>query len=214
MIQMRWDELTFGQASFSFSVVNIFVSFVGAISVVLFPSIKRLDSQTLAPLYSKIRDVISPLMFTAMICYFPMAKILAWWLPQYSDSIQYLGVLLPMMIFTSKVGILTDNYLKAYRRERIMLWINLACMTIGVGLFVLSAYGFNSLDFVIYSVVFVVMLRSVVSEFFVTRTIGKIPYVDFLIELVMSLLFIVVARYTSLLYGFLIYFALVAVYVF
>ncbi|MBE6702195.1 MAG: hypothetical protein E7585_02135 [Ruminococcaceae bacterium] len=214
IIQIRWDELTFGKASFSFSVVNIFIAFISAISVVLFPSLKRIGTEELAPLYSKIRNVISPLMFVAMLCYFPLAKILYWWLPQYAVSIQYLGVLLPMMVFTSKVGILTDNYLKAYRKERLMLLINVVAMAIGMTAFCLSAYAFNSLDAIMFSVVLTVMLRSVISEIAVTKIVGKTPYVDFLLELAMSSLFIVVARYCGLLQGFLIFLAVVAVYMF
>lgn len=213
IIQMRWGDLVFGKASFSFSVVNIFISFVAAISIVLFPSLKRLGTEELAPLYAKIRNVISPMMFVALLGYFPLAKILAWWLPHYAESVVYLGVLLPMMIFTSKVGILTDNYLKAYRRERMMLWVNLACMTVALVAFVLGAYVFDQLDIVIYAVVFAVMLRSVISEILVTRIVGKVPYFDFVIELIMSLGFIAVARYLSLLVGFLVYLAIVALYV-
>ena len=37
IIQWRWDELTFGKVSFTFSVSNVFLVFVTAISVVLFP---------------------------------------------------------------------------------------------------------------------------------------------------------------------------------
>ena len=70
IIQWRWDELLFGQVSFSFSVSNIFLVFVTAISVVLFPSLQRTAPEKLPSMYKSIRDILSPLLFFLMIFYF------------------------------------------------------------------------------------------------------------------------------------------------
>ena len=198
MIQWRWDELVFGQVSFSFSVSNLFLTFVTAISVVLFPSLKRMDEEELPNVYTKIRNGISPLLFFAMICYFPGCWILNIWLPNYADSLVYLGILLPLIIFSSKVGLLTNNYLKAYRKERLMLVINAAAVAIGMVVFAIGAYVLNDLEFVLYALVAVIMLRSVASEIAVTRIIKKNITKDFIIELVMTVAFIVAVRYLSL----------------
>lgn len=198
MIQWRWDELVFGQVSFSFSVSNLFLTFVTAISVVLFPSLKRMNEEELPNVYTKIRNGISPLLFFAMICYFPGCWILNIWLPNYADSLVYLGILLPLIIFSSKVGLLTNNYLKAYRKERLMLVINAAAVAIGMVVFAIGAYVLNDLEFVLYALVAVIMLRSVASEIAVTRIIKKNITKDFIIELVMTVAFIVAVRYLSL----------------
>ena len=173
MIQWRWDELVFGQVSFSFSVSNLFLTFVTAISVVLFPSLKRMKEENLPDIYTKIRNIISPLLFFAMIVYFPGCWILEKWLPNYSDSLVYLGILLPIIIFSSKVSLLTNNYLKAYRKEKLMLVINVASVLFGMAIFAIGAYILNDLEFVLYSLVAVIMLRSVASEIAVTRIIKR-----------------------------------------
>ncbi|MDE6791047.1 MAG: hypothetical protein K2J61_04925, partial [Clostridia bacterium] len=51
IIQWRWDELLFGKVSFAFSVSNVFLVFVTAISVVLFPSLQRVDKDKLPSMY-------------------------------------------------------------------------------------------------------------------------------------------------------------------
>ena len=124
IVQWRWDELVFGKVSFAFSVSNLFLAFVTAISVVLFPSLKRMNQEDLPAVYKKIRGAVSPLLFFAMLFYFPGCVILRAWLPRYAESLRYLGILLPIIVFASKVSLLTNNYLKAYRKENLMLKIN------------------------------------------------------------------------------------------
>ena len=93
IIQWRWDELLFGKVSFAFSVSNVFLVFVTAISVVLFPSLQRIERDKLPQMYKSIRNILSPLLFFVMIFYFVGCYILDLWLPQYSASLQYLGIL-------------------------------------------------------------------------------------------------------------------------
>lgn len=212
MIQWRWDELIFGQVAFSFSVSNLFLTFVAAISVVLFPSLKRMDESDLPNVYMKIRNAISPLLFFAMILFFPGCQILELWLPAYTDSLVYLGILLPLIIFSSKVSLLTNNYLKAYRKEKLMLVINVCSIVVGMALFAIGAYALNSLDFVLYSVVFIVMARSIASEIAVMKLIKKNITFDFIIELAMTVVFVVVVRFLDRWWGCLAYAAALVVY--
>ena len=197
-IQWRWGTLVFGQVSFAFSVSNVFLTFITAISVVLFPSLKRIDSQELPNLYVNIRNVISPMLFFVLLLYFPGNWILSKWLPAYTSSLLYLGILLPIIIFSTKVNLLTNNYLKAYRKEGIMFVINLVSVAVGFGAYLFGAYVLDNLEFVLYAVVFVVMLRSVVSEAIVMKIVKKNFTVDFVVEFVMTAAFVVFVRVLGL----------------
>lgn len=190
MIQWRWGRLVFGKVSLAFSLTSFFQQFVTAISVVLFPSIKRIDTGKLPEMYRWIRQGISPLLFIAMLLYYPGCIMLRLWLPEYTASTQYLGILLPLIIYTSKVSLLTNNYLKAYQKERLMLHINAICVALGLALFALGAWVFNSLTTVLLFVVATVMLRSVVSELAVMRIINVNLRREFFIELAMTAIFI------------------------
>lgn len=197
VIQWRWDELLFGQISFSFSVSNVALTLIRSITIVLFPSLKRMGEDELPSMYMKIRNAVSPLLFIILIFYFPGCWILDLWLPNYSDSLVYLGILLPFIIFNAKVSLLTNNYLKVYRKEKLLMIINVVSVAAGFLLSLLGAYILNSLDFVLYALVAVIMLRSIVSEIVVTRIIKKNITLDFIIELVMTIIFIAAVRYLS-----------------
>lgn len=212
IIQWHWDELMFGKVSFAFSVSNVFLVFVTAISVVLFPSLKRLDEDKLPELYKSIRSVITPLLFAVMLFYFPGCWILNKWLPQYANSLTYLGIILPIIIYSSKVSLLTNNYLKVYRKEKYLLLVNLISIVVGGLLFVLSAYVFDNLIAVIASVVVATMFNSVMSEIFVSRIVRINLIKEFIIEAVMTVGFILCASLLNLWVGGLAYLGLVIIY--
>lgn len=214
LIQLHWDDLIFGKVSFSFSLSNLFLTFITAISVVLFPSLRRMNPERLPKLYQSIRNMISPLLFFAMLLYFPSCMILDLWLPNYHDSLIYLGILLPVIIYTSKVSLLTNNYLKAYRKEKKMLIVNVISVVVALIIFVLSSYLLDNLTLMLISVVLVIMGRSIASEVIVMKLIGKKFFKEFIIEGIMSLIFIISARFFDLKFGFAIYLSVILVYVF
>ncbi len=197
IVQWRWDEIVFGHVSFAFSVSNVFITFILAASVVLFPSLKRLDREKLPDVYVATRNVLSPLLFFAMIFFFPGCWILERWLPQYSDSLLYLGILLPLVIYSSKVSLLTNNYLKAYRKEKIMLLINMVSVAIGAIAFLLCAFVFNNLTALLISIVAVIMFNSMFSEIVVLHIIKKRIVIQFIWEALMTVGFILVVALLS-----------------
>lgn len=201
IVQWHWDEIIFSEVSFAFSVTSLFLTFVAAMGPILFPSLKRVEEENLPEMYKNIRGMISPVLFLALLFYFPGCWILNKWLPNYSESLPYLGVLLPLIIFSSKVSLLTNNYLKVFRKEKLMLIINLASAAVGLSAFILCAYVFDSLTALLICVVAVIMLNSVVSEIFVSRIIKKSLILDFIIESIMTVGFIVIVKLLDLKYG-------------
>lgn len=189
--QWKWDELTFGKLSLAFSITNLFLTFISAISIVLFPSLKRLSKESLPTVYKKIRGSISHLLLIILWLYFPGCWLIGLWLPKYQSSLVYLGVLLPMIVYSSKVNLLTNNYLKAYRKERVLLSINFISLAVGIGLFLMSAYVFSNLNALLVCIVLVVMGNSIAAEIFVMK-LTKTNFVRALvIEIMVSAGFIV-----------------------
>lgn len=212
IVQWRWDELTFGKVSLAYSLTTFVLHFVTAISVVLFPSIKRLDPEKLPNLYKSIRNGISPFLLLALICYFPGSYILKLWLPKYAASIVYLGILLPIIVYTSKVSLLTNNYLKAYRKEKTLLVINLASVAFSFVLFLFIAYVIKNLYALLFAIVGVIMLRSIVSEIVVAKIINVKMSFDIILEVIITNFFILCTILFSRTIGCLLYMLALVIY--
>ena len=214
IVQWHWNELIFGKVAFSFSVTSLFLTFVQAISIVLFPTLKRMDEQKLPELYAKIRNLLSPLLVALLILYYPGAWILSIWLPKYNESVVYLGILLPIIIYRTRVSLLTNNYLKAYRKEKILLYINLGSVAISIIGGLVIAYIFNNIDIMLVFTVITFMLMSIVAEFVVGRVIGKHFVKENVVEGVLSLVFFICTRYLNQTMGFFVYLILLLIYLF
>jgi len=191
LVQWHYDAITFARYSFAFSLCNLFLAFVAAVSVVLFPSLKRMDKDKLPLIYDNVRSIISILLIAALLLYYPCFVILSIWMPQYADSLVYWGIMLPMIVYTSKVTLLTNNYLKAYRKELFMLRINVVSALIAFALFAFAVYVCNSINLLLILVVFASMFRSVYSELVVMNILNKSFVKDFIIEAVITMLFII-----------------------
>lgn len=214
IIQWHWDKIIFGKISFAFSITNLFLTFVTAISVVLFPSLKRTEKDNLPGLYKKIRNILNPVLIVILIFYYPGCWILKKWLPIYSDSLTYLGILLPILIFSTKVSLLTNNYLKALRKEKTMLAINIVSVGIAIGLFSFNAYIVNNLELLLISIVIAIMFCSVLAETVVMKTLNIFSIKNFGAEIIMTVIFVMTSMLFSQIMGLLIYAMAVIVFLF
>lgn len=205
IIQWHWDKITFGKVSFAFSITNLFLTFVTAISVVLFPSLKRTDKQNLPGLYQKIRGAITPFLIIILIFYYPGCWVLRKWLPTYNNSLVYLGILLPIIIFSSKISLLTNNYLKALRKEKMMLIINLISVVIAISMFTICAYFINNLRMLLVSIVISILICSTLSEFVVMKTLNIFDISYFFGEILMALVFEITTILSSQMIGLIVY---------
>jgi len=190
IIQWRWGELIFGKIAFSFSIANLYLAFISAVSVVLFPHLKRKELNQLPNLYGRLRSWMTPMLVAAMILYFPGCSIIERFLPAYSQSLTYLGILLPIIIFTSKVNLLTNNYMKTYRKERSMLIVNLVSGLLSIVMVVFCAYALNNLRAVLISIVCAIVIYSLLSEVVVFRVMGISFYREIVWEAIMTTVFI------------------------
>ena len=205
VVQWRWDELVFGKVSFAFSLYGVFCSFIVAVGVVLFPSFKRMEKATLPNVFYKVRKELEFVFFVLLLFYYPLYVVIGFWIPSYQEALRYFSVLFPGVLFYSKVHLLTNNYLKIYRKEKIIFLLNLATVVVGLLAYVVGAYVFNRLIVVLVSVVVFSMSRSLLSELIVMKELGKLESVDFIVEFFLSGIFVIATRYCSFILGLLIY---------
>ena len=212
VVQWVWGEVVFADVSFAFSVTNMFLTFATAISVVLFPSLKRVESERLHSLYGTLRGAISLILCAVLILYFPGCYVLSWWLPHYQSSLIYLGMMLPIIIYSSKVSLLTNSYLKVYRKEKAMAIINLCSIGVGLILSLIGAYVIKDLRFILISTVIVLAVNSLVAELIVNKLVGEKNIIGSLSEILLSIGFIITATLLPLWWGMVAYIGLFAVY--
>lgn len=91
-------------------------------------------------------------------------SILSVWLPQYAESLKYMAILFPICAYESKMSLIINTYMKALRKERTLLYINLVTVGLSICMAGLTCYFMRSLDLAIFSIVVLMAFRSVISE--------------------------------------------------
>ncbi|MEH7500413.1 hypothetical protein V7251_23500, partial [Cytobacillus firmus] len=131
-IEHSWDIETFGKVSLTMSVSGLMIVFINAIGIVIFPILRRTDNAKLSQIYITIRDFLMFILLFFMIVYFPLKGFLLFWLPNYAESLMFMALIFPMIVYEGKTVLLLNTYFKTLRKEKVMLRINLFSLFISI----------------------------------------------------------------------------------
>ena len=191
LVDRVWGIEAFGKISFALSLTNFFLLFISQISIVLFPMLRQVNIDVAKKLYYKFNVYLDSLLPCIYIIYIPMKMILEVWLPQYSVSLMYLSMLLPICIFDGKTQMINNTYFKVLRKEKILLKINLLTVLISTTLSIISIFIIKNMNFVIIGMLFAICIRSIIGEIYLSRDMGvKSDLKNLILIIIFSILFI------------------------
>jgi hypothetical protein len=168
-IERNWDVTTFGKVSFSLSISHFVLIFIAAVSVVIFPIIKRSEADRLPTVYDTLGALLSGGMLIFLIAFYPIQKILHFWLPHYYEAIQYFAILFPISMFETRTSLLINTYLKALREEKAMLFINGFSVLLSLIITVIVTVLFKNLTFAIMSIVGLQIVKCLIPDFYLQK---------------------------------------------
>lgn len=172
VVEVFWGIEMFGKISLTLSISNLTISFINAISVVLFPVMRRIRKENVANWYLPIRNIIMLLLFLALFLYYPIDWLLPKWLPQYASSMIYLAVLFPMCAYEGKFELLISTFFKTIRLEQSLLITNLLTLCLSSSLTILCVLYFNSLNLLMFSIIMTLGCRSSFAELYLGKKLG------------------------------------------
>ncbi|MCD4961904.1 lipopolysaccharide biosynthesis protein [Enterococcus casseliflavus] len=191
LIEQQWDIETFGKVSLTISISNMLLIFFNAVGVVIFPLISRINNLNISLLFQNIRNIFIPISFSTLLIYFPLKIILEHWLPQYHESILYMGILFPLIIYEGRMSFLVLPFLKAKRKEKTILFVNLITLILSIVISLITIFLFKSITFTLISIVFNTALRTFLSE--KQFIVSKIVFIkNVIIESLLTCTFIII----------------------
>ena len=189
-IERTWDVATFGKVSLTLSISNMMMIFINAVSIIMFPILRRTNQSKLSKIYMTMRDSIMVILLGILIIYYPLKIIMTLWLPQYAESLLYMALVFPVFIYEGKMALLINTYLKTLRREKVMLRINLISMALSLILTYIATKIFISVELAIANIVILLAIRSVLAEVYLSKEINIVTNKDILLELSLTSVFI------------------------
>lgn len=164
-----WGIEAFGKLSLMFSIVSFSLLFVNQASIALFPALRKCDESESASFYINIRAFLGLALPLVYILYYPVKSLFSLWLPEYSDALPYLALLLPICVFDSVMSITGNTYLQVFRKEKMLRNINIAASLVSIVLCVIGGYFCQSITAVLLGPTLAIASRSIFTEFILSR---------------------------------------------
>lgn len=192
-VEQRYGTVAFGKLSLSFSMANMAVTCITAVSIVIFPALKRLDKEKADRLYLPIRSLMTFPLFGILLFYTPVKYLLTLWLPEYADSLRYLAVLLPFCIYEVRNSVLTCTYLKVWMGQRYILYANVVTLAVSVLVTWITVFGIGSIDLAAASIMALYALKTILTELAVKKYISVKLRSATIQELLLATIFMVLS---------------------
>lgn len=112
-VNIFFDTNTYAIYAFAYNMLSLITTGLAAISTVLYPTLKRIDGNTLISTYSPLVQGITIVVYVFVGLYFPLCWFIRVFLPAYIDSIRIFQVILPGLALSSAVTIVMHNFYKA-----------------------------------------------------------------------------------------------------
>lgn len=190
-VQQRWSIETFGKLSFTLSLSNMFLTFINAIGIVMFPLLRRTNRNRLSQLFQIFRGLFVPLTYLLLIFYIPAKIILSLWLPEYTESLKFMGILFPIVIYEGRMSLLINTYLKTLRKEKTILLVNIITFVITSLASLIMIFLVGNLDLTVALILISLAFRCNLAEFFLCKSmrleIGILQFVETFLTLMFIL---------------------------
>lgn len=213
-IERVWSIDTFGKVSLVLNISNIFMVLINACSVIMYPLLKKMNSDRWASNYDTIRTALMFFLAGALLGYYPLKMILDAWLPQYRDSLVFLSILFPICLYEGKTAMLINTYMKALRMEKQMLLVNLISVLISSFISLLIFFFIHNLVLAVLTIVFVLSMRCIFAELVLTNKLGIKVSKNIKLELFLTVVFIGANWFMSFWASFLLYSTIYILYLF
>ena len=205
IIDMKWEISAFSQISLALTMMNLVLVFLNQSSLVLFPAIRQLGQSLQTGLYisvNRLANIVAPFV---LVLYVPIGKLINLWIPEYYESIYFLGILLPICIWDGKMNLVNNTYYKVLRMEKQLLFINVLTLIINTLFSAIGAYLLGSINAIAYGLLVSIMLRSLLAEIILQKKIRERNDLSIFIPIFASIFYISLNNALSAWYAFISY---------
>jgi O-antigen/teichoic acid export membrane protein len=165
----------FALYAFAMSVVNIILTFIRAIADVLFPHLAAIARSEQAKMYS-ISKTILMFAWAILLCvYFPLAALIAFYLPNYIASLGIIKIMFGVLGFSSLILINHVNYFRLNLKQRRYFIVGAANLAIAIALVIAAIRIFGTLESVAVAILISAAIWYIINEFSLRSMTGEKP---------------------------------------
>lgn len=206
VVNIFFSKEDYATYAFSYNFLNVINVLIQAISLVLYPFLKKMDINNIKKNYSNSNSMMLIIVYFCLIAYFPLTKIINWLLPTYVDSIKILKIIFPISVFTSSITVIKHNYYKVLEKNNIYFVKTIIMLVISLIANFVSYFIFKTMESISIASIITMFLWYIDTEIYLIKHY-KIYYLKNLVYLCLMLLiyYICVCIFSNIYMGFFIY---------
>jgi len=204
IVQTLGDVREFAIYSFGFSITGLIMTGVSAVSLVLYPSIKRLDEKLYPDLFKDVNAFARFIGLSSLLLYYPCYIFLEWFYPQYISILPYLNYFFIIVYANIKISVLTNTFYNATRREATLLKLNIGFVIFFLVIATALFSSVRNISIIAFLTGLTLVLRSLSSEILISSKLGVFEKKHLGEEVLFLVLFWIVSSYITFNIGLLV----------
>lgn len=199
------DITEYAYYSFGITITNLVMVFITAVSLVLYPTLKRLPESNYGEYFERLNFAVVIFNFIALFAYFPAIIFIHFFLPKYFPISAYIHFLFGVIILQAKMQMLNNTFYKVLREEKSLLKANLSCVVMFLVIALISFYYTKKVTAIAICTFIAMLYRCYASEFFIRRKLGLKISNNLLFEMIYIIVFVLVLNFYDFVPALLIY---------
>lgn len=196
----------FSNFSFAYTLMGFVGVFMSAISLVLYPTLKKTSEENMKSNYNWLISIVLVTVFVMLSAYFPLSYIINRFLPNYIFSLSIFYILAPGIAFTSAVSVVMHNYYKTLNINKQFLLIGvLNLIVLALSIYLVNTFINQDVIYIAIVTVIVQLIWYLCLDGFINITYRNTSIRNLIFIGLSSLSFYFVAKMDNLILGFLVY---------
>ena len=163
----------FAVYAFAMAVSQMVFIFIRAIADVLFPHLSAAAPEQRTQAYQLGQSALIFCWGIALCAYFPLAEFIRFFLPNYSDSLPIIKILMGTMGLSSLIFILQVNYYRLYQKQRQYFGIGIAMLALAVILALIAIKVLGTLESVAIAILIGFLVWYIINEVILKAVTGE-----------------------------------------
>ena len=113
-VNLAFDNDTYSVYAFAYNMISLITIATGAISTVLYPTLKTIDEKSITKNYAKINSLLLMFVGFCLVAYYPLVFIVRRFLPNYGGALPTFLIILPGVLISSSISVIKYNCYKTF----------------------------------------------------------------------------------------------------
>ena len=169
-VNVAFDNNTYSVYAFAYNMISLITIATGAVSTVLYPTLKTMNEESITKNYAKINSLLLMFVGLCLIAYYPLVFIVNRFLPNYNGSLITLLIILPGVLISSSIAVVKYNCYKTFGKINTYFIKSIAALALAIVADVIVYSVFKNTISISVVSIFVLLFWYILVELYFVRT--------------------------------------------